>query len=302
MLKSMMVRRREDGFTLTEILVSLVIMGILMAIAVPAYMNQMSTGKETTVKMFITNTTVDLKQERVEASGSYPSRLPAEVNIPREVTDLSYTTSADRDAYCLAVTYDVRKKSKTIYTRGNEDGTTTQGNADCSFTAGDSNVVKLEGLVNTEGKALLVWDNIETGATYEIRQDGAVIGTVATNRWTSPASLEKETKYSITAILNGGVRSAPSNTVILQPLKSKPVISPALSLVEVTHTPSKATGVLSWTAVGWAEEYEIFDADTGASIWTGISRKMSVSAFVGESKNFYVVAKNNIGVSPSTLR
>lgn len=300
MLKSIMARRREDGFTLTEVLVSMVILGILMAIAVPAYMNQMSTSRETTVKMFITNTTVDLKQERVDSSGSYPARLPAEVVIPKEITDLSYTTSTTRDAYCLAVTYEVRKKSKTVYVRGNEDGTTTQSGTACTFSENNANSVKLEGLVNTDGKALLVWDNIEAGATYEIRQDGIVVGTVGVNRWTSPEALIKETKYTVTATLTSGQRGNPSNTVSLQPLKSKPVLSPALSMIEVTQTPSKATGVLSWTAVGWAEEYEVFDADTGQSIWTGVNRKMSVSASIGEAKNFFVVAKNNIGTSPQS--
>ena len=65
------LRMRNDGFTLVEVLVVIVIIGILSAIAIPAITNAIATGKTTKMRMEISALEQAIERYR-DKYGDYP--------------------------------------------------------------------------------------------------------------------------------------------------------------------------------------------------------------------------------------
>lgn len=72
-------KEREDGFTMVELLVVVLIIGILAAIAVPIYSGQRKKAHLAAVQQDINNTVILVEQEKAR-TGSYSSTLPAQTN------------------------------------------------------------------------------------------------------------------------------------------------------------------------------------------------------------------------------
>ena len=74
MLKEV-ARKAKEGFTLIEILVVVAIIGMLGAVAVPAYMNYLADARITTTRSIIKNIEDACQMYNMKHGGKYPSQL-----------------------------------------------------------------------------------------------------------------------------------------------------------------------------------------------------------------------------------
>ena len=111
------LRSEEKGFTLIELLVVILIIGILAAIALPAFLGQKSKGQDADAKSTARNVASQLESCYAN-NGSYGPCAPSGNNIENQDTglDLSNTTvtvsNANPNNYTIATT----SKSQNVFT------------------------------------------------------------------------------------------------------------------------------------------------------------------------------------------
>ena len=97
--------RGEAAFSLIELLVVVIIVGILAGIAVPAFLSQRERGWQAQLTSDVRNSILDVEAEYVAAHGVYPADQAAFDAIGIEISDpaiaLTYRVSPERDRFCV---------------------------------------------------------------------------------------------------------------------------------------------------------------------------------------------------------
>ena len=108
--------KREEGFTLIELLVVVLIIGILAAIAIPAFLSQRERAWESEMISSVRNFALEIEAAAVNVAGVYPDvdgGLPDGVDIPAGLDDnvnfvYAVTEANDRNvSFTLCGTHDL---------------------------------------------------------------------------------------------------------------------------------------------------------------------------------------------------
>lgn len=129
-------RDTEAGFTLIELLVVILIIGILTAIAVPAFLNQRKSAAEAAVKSDLKNAAISMESEMVKNGGKYLAFVP---NYDNRSDGVVVTLRKDKSSpsnFCLEGHSEVQPSHIIRYS--SQNGGLLRDGTECSETANPS--------------------------------------------------------------------------------------------------------------------------------------------------------------------
>lgn len=94
-------KRREEGFSLPEIMVALAVFAVLAAIAIPIFLNQQNAANSADLNTELINANIVVQNERDANNGVYPNYMPDAVAKSNLRAALTYTYSDTRLEYCI---------------------------------------------------------------------------------------------------------------------------------------------------------------------------------------------------------
>ncbi len=101
--------RKENAFTLVEVMLAILVVGILAAIAVPIFLSQQRDVQSAAYKTDLVATAALIEQEAIDNNGLYPTYLPNEVKNNPRTKAFIYSYTGERTSYCIQANTPVGK-------------------------------------------------------------------------------------------------------------------------------------------------------------------------------------------------
>jgi type IV pilus assembly protein PilA len=113
----------EAGFTLVELLVVMLILGLLAAIAIPSFFNQRDKAKDSSAKEAVRTAETAMETYATDHDGSYAAAAPADlVNIEQTLNDVGARLHVTSTATTYTVTVDSENTPNTFSISRNAQG------------------------------------------------------------------------------------------------------------------------------------------------------------------------------------